>query len=289
MNSEKHEVLLRMRAIELLALWEGRVITNHLVDWFGVSRQQASNDIKRYINDRNPGSMVYRPGDKGYIPKPDFKPVLTSGQVNEYLEMIVGVSNQSVAVTLEAKEHFSAVQLPDRSVKPEVLRALLKACRVGVPVKIIYASMNNPVPHERVISPHTLIYSGFRWHVRAYCHLRNEYRDFVLSRITQPEDANEAFISSAEDTLWNESVSLVLVANSNLTTEQQRLVERDYGMSEGVLEFSTRKALVHYTLQRFQAAISAEERKEPLKFPIMVSEPCALDLQDVLFGGTGNA
>jgi len=289
MISEKHEVLLRMRAIELLALWEGRVITNHIVGWFGVSRQQASIDIKRYINDRNPNSMVYRPGEKGYIPREDFKPVLTGGHVNEYLELISGVSNQSVAVTLEAKDHFSAVQRPDRSVKPEVLRIILKACRLSTAIKINYASMNNPTPHRRVISPHTLIYTGFRWHVRAYCHLRNEYRDFVLSRITQPEDSSEAFKSSADDKLWNESVSLKLVANDNLSPEQQRLVESDFGMVNGVLEITVRKAVVHYTLQRFQAAISGEDRKESLKFPIMVSETCALGLQDVLFGSSGNA
>ena len=49
MTIEKHEVLLRMRAIELLAYWEGRLVTNRLVGWFGVSRQQASADIKRYM------------------------------------------------------------------------------------------------------------------------------------------------------------------------------------------------------------------------------------------------
>lgn len=46
MEAEKHIVLLRLRAIELLAYWEGRLVTNRLVDWFGISRQQATADIK---------------------------------------------------------------------------------------------------------------------------------------------------------------------------------------------------------------------------------------------------
>ncbi|RLA53243.1 MAG: WYL domain-containing protein, partial [Gammaproteobacteria bacterium] len=41
MGAAKHEVLLRLRAIELLAYWEGRLVTNRLVAWFGISRQQA--------------------------------------------------------------------------------------------------------------------------------------------------------------------------------------------------------------------------------------------------------
>ncbi|NVK29388.1 MAG: WYL domain-containing protein [Gammaproteobacteria bacterium] len=283
MSFDKHEVLLRLRAIELLALWEGRVITNHIVDWFGVSRQQASIDIKRYINDRNPGSMVYKPSEKGYIPKQGFKPVLTNGHVNDYLELISGVTNQSIAVTLEAKEHFSAVQLPDRSVKPEVLRSLLKACRLSMAIKITYASMNNPNPHQRVISPHALIYTGFRWHVRAYCHLRNQYRDFVLSRITSPAESDEEPINRDADKLWNESITIKLVANNNLTPIQQKLVELDYAMTQGALEITVRKALVHYTLQRFQAAITNDNRKEVHKYHLMVADDSVLAIQGLLF------
>ena len=61
MGAEKHEVSLRLRAIELLAHWEGRLVTNQLVDWFGISRQQASADIKRYMVIYNPDSLVHDP------------------------------------------------------------------------------------------------------------------------------------------------------------------------------------------------------------------------------------
>ncbi len=57
MTAERHEVLLRLRAIELLAYWEGRLVTNKLVAWFGVSRQQASSDIRRYLISHNPDSL----------------------------------------------------------------------------------------------------------------------------------------------------------------------------------------------------------------------------------------
>jgi len=73
----KHEVLLRLKAIEILSYWEGRLVTNRLTDWFGISRQQASSDIKRYLSEHNPASLVHDPSVKAYIPKADFKPVLT--------------------------------------------------------------------------------------------------------------------------------------------------------------------------------------------------------------------
>ena len=81
MGDEKHEVSLRLRAIELLAHWEGRLVTNRLVDWFGISRQQASADIKRYITNYNPDSLVHDLAVKAYAPKPGFRPVLTTGCV----------------------------------------------------------------------------------------------------------------------------------------------------------------------------------------------------------------
>lgn len=36
MTTDKHEVLLRMRAIELLAYWEGRLVTNRLMSWLAL-------------------------------------------------------------------------------------------------------------------------------------------------------------------------------------------------------------------------------------------------------------
>jgi hypothetical protein len=42
------DLLLRYRTIEIIALWEGRLTTNHLCATFGIGRQQASKDINTY-------------------------------------------------------------------------------------------------------------------------------------------------------------------------------------------------------------------------------------------------
>ena len=286
--SDKHEVLLRMKAVELLAYWEGRVVTNRLVSWFGISRQQAGHDIKRYITERNPKSLVYSPSSKGYIPSTSFKPVLTQGHINEYLDMISGIEGETFSVTVESSEHLAAVQIPDRSVKPEVLREVLKACRTSQNLEITYSSMNNPIPHQRIISPHTLIYTGFRWHVRAYCHTRRNYRDFILSRIQKPISVTGEFVTNEADALWHESVTLSLVANPNLSNDQRRLVEQDFCMSDGQLTIEVRKALAHYALQRYQAGITELEINEPFKHPIVISSEARQRLKPFLFTGSSH-
>ena len=46
----------------------------------------------------------------------------------------------------------------------------------------------HPNVEIRLIAPHTLVYTGMRWHVRAYCEKNGQYRDFVLSRLRgEPE------------------------------------------------------------------------------------------------------
>jgi len=289
MMTEKHEVLLRMRAIELLAYWEGRLVTNRLMGWFGVSRQQASADIKRYMANHNPNSLVHDPSVKAYVPQPGFQPVLTKGHINEYLDMVSGLVSESMAITLETDTNLASVQLPDRSVRPEVVREVIKACRASSSIKILYASMENPSWSERVISPHTLVYTGFRWHVRAYCHKRGEHRDFILSRIDRtPRPADMAAPPVDEDEQWNEVISITLIPNIHLNDGQKTLVEKDYGMPEGRFQIRVRKSLAHYTLQRYQAAITDEEISNSSQYPIQLLEQDRRALFPYLFGSSSS-
>lgn len=271
MTEDKYDVILRLRAIELLAYWEGRLVTNRLMAWFGISRQQASSDIKRYNAQSNPNSLIHDPSVKGYVPVPGFQLVLTTGHINEYLDMLSGMVSESHSLISTPEKHLLAVQLPDRSVRPEVVREVLKACRNGTSLKIIYASMNNPVWHERVISPHTLVYTGFRWHVRGYCHKSQTFKDFLLSRIDRtPQVVEQKAVDISQDHLWNEEVVLTLVPNPKLNESQKMLIEKDFGMPDGRLQITVRKALVHYSLQRYQVTINAEEVTDALKYPLVL-------------------
>lgn len=285
MQQKKHEIALRQRAIEVLSYWEGRLVTNRLMEWFGISRQQASADIKKYLTEVNPGSLHHDPAVKGYIPKAGFQPVLTKGDISEYLDLVSGMDGESGDDLGNAQPHLVTVTLPDRTVRPEIVRELLKASRSGLSVKILYASMTNPIVSERVISPHTLVYTGFRWHVRAFCHKRREFRDFILSRIDRaPWPAPDTSPSPEDDSLWTETIQLTLVPNPKLNDKQKAVVEKDFGMPDGRLHIRTRKALAHYTLQRYQAAITVDEAADEFKFPIILLEADRKRMTPLMFG-----
>jgi predicted DNA-binding transcriptional regulator YafY len=110
--------------------------------------------------------------------------------------------------------------------------------------------LNHPDREGRIIVPHTLIYSGLRWHVRAWCEKNSEYRDFVLSRFRGiPEIMDESEHGADADTGWNTHVTVRIAPDPRLSRDQQDVVETDYGMENGVLEVSTRARLVPYVLQ----------------------------------------
>ncbi|MDC6684783.1 WYL domain-containing protein, partial [Leclercia adecarboxylata] len=129
----------------------------------------------------------------------------------------------------------------------------LRAFREGLRLECDYVSFTTPEAETRLIAPHTLIYTGMRWHVRAYCEKNKDYRDFVLSRFRGvPELMDDGTENTREqDPGWSTQVQVIIELDSRLP-EQQAIIETDYGMQDGRLVIETRDALVQYVLQRYQ-------------------------------------
>lgn len=250
------DLALRYRLIETVVWWEGRLTTKHLSQSFGISRQQASKDINTYINDYASKNLVYDKQAKGYLPTRHFKPVFIDDSASAYLDLLN--QNNERAPHIEglalAYAHTEVLTVPDRSVKPEILRPLLKACREKRRLDIEYVSFNSPELEGRTIAPHTLVYTGMRWHVRAYCEKNRKYRDFVLSRLRGiPELRDDETDNGIDlDEEWNTLVDVIFKPDERLTTAQRAIIEVDYGMTDGQLVVRRPQALVKYVVKRFQ-------------------------------------
>ena len=250
------DLALRYRLIETVAWWEGRLTTVHLIQSFGISRQQASKDINTYITEHAPKNLTYDKQLKGYVPSKQFKPLFIDDSASAYLHLLY--QNNARAPHIEglalAYAHTLVLEVPDRSIKAEILRPLLKACREHLRLEIEYVSLANPKPEVRLIAPHTLIYTGMRWHVRAFCEKNQAYRDFVLSRLRGvPEVMDDVTEHGIEgDHEWNTEVPVLIIPDERLTPTQKAIIETDFGMVDGKLEIPSRQALVKYVLQRYQ-------------------------------------
>jgi predicted DNA-binding transcriptional regulator YafY len=278
------DLLLRYRYIETIALWEGRLTTRHLCDTFGIGRQQASKDINNYLREVGPGNLEYDKYLKGYRPTSEFAPSVTRGAADEYLHLMARNNElsdvfESLALNTANAESLS---VPVRDVKPEVLRPILQAARQQKRLDVDYVSINNPDHEGRIIVPHTLVHTGLRWHVRAWCEKNQEYRDFVLSRFRDiPEIMDKSDHGIEGDKDWNTIITIRVVADPRLTQEQQRVIEHDYGMENGLLEVSTRAKLVPYALKLLHLE-NTEEKSDPTAQQIIVENRA--ELEPWLFG-----
>ncbi|HAS8484820.1 WYL domain-containing protein [Vibrio vulnificus] len=253
------DLLFRYRMIEVIALWEGRLTTNHLIKSFGIGRQQASKDINSYLSEVAPGNLVYDKQLKGYKPSDSFAPELTSGHADEYLHILA--RSEDMAVTFNELdmgfENVSMVRPVTRNISPQVLRPLVQAIREKKRVDISYTSLKDGIEVERIISPHTLVCTPLRWHVRAYCEHANDYRDFVLSRIRGIPCLEAKRVKGREhDELWNTPLTVDLKPDPRLTEVQANVVEHDYGMEKGTLTTPTNAALVRYVLDAYNIDIN---------------------------------
>ncbi len=247
------DLLSRYRLIEIIAYWEGRLTTKHLIDAFGIGRQQASKDINTYLKTIAPGNLVYDKYIKGYRPSQAFIPKLTKGQTEEYLQLVA--AKQSLNDTFTdlhlGLQHAEALRVPLRNTRPEIIRALITAMREQQRLEVDYVSIVSPNRDGRIIVPHSIVNTGLRWHVRAWCEKNQDYRDFVLSRFR----GEASLLGPSEhgldgDTAWNTQIEIYVTADQRLSPAQRDVVVRDYGMLNGRLTIQTRAALTYYVLQQ---------------------------------------
>lgn len=246
------ELLMRYRLIEIVALWEGRLTTTHLINSFGIARQQASKDINSYLRDIAPDNLVYDAKLRGYKPSPDFKPKVTTGLSDEYLHALA--SSKDLAHTFQQLDlgfaNTELLQPPLRQVDPALLRTLVQAAREGLKVDMGYVSLTSPDEESRIIAPHSLVCTPLRWHVRAYCEKNRDFRDFVLSRFRGVHSVEgKAEFKQDADERWNTIVPIKLIPDTRLTDYQKAIIETDYNMQQGKRIIQVRSALVPYAVQ----------------------------------------
>jgi len=238
----------RLRAIEIILYWHGKLNTADIIATFGVSRIQASKDIKKYIQ-HYPNNTNYSLSDRAYLKASTFTLDLTSGSIDEYIDHIGRMSE------LRSNPTFEKLSAHSKSLNPKYMAAILRSINAKKGLSITYGSKTTPKGEIRTIHPHSLVDTGFRWHIRAYCEKHKDFRDFNLGRIFEEPTITNSSINNAtkeHDEQWHLIVNLLLRANPASGEPYQKLIEMEFDMEQGTLCVPTRACLVHYMLQRYQ-------------------------------------
>lgn len=256
MDNDKSElrwgVEQRLEFIEFRLFWEGHVNRSDLMDQFGVSVNQASTDLNRYIGFA-PANMVYDKSARTYVRGSAFQPQFLEPDASRYLAQL-----RSVAENILDREDswianlpsFASAPTPVRGVDPVTLRSVVGAIRRSEEIEIRYQSLSSPDPRWRWIAPHAIAFDGFRWHARAFCLTDECFKDFLLSRMIEIRGSRESGTSADDDLDWNSEVVLEVAPHPELSETQAKVIALDYGMRGGSAKIKVRRALLYYALRR---------------------------------------
>ena len=244
----------RLEFIEFRLFWEGGVNRSDIINTFDVSVPQASKDLTLY-QDRAPNNAFYDKSAKRYVASEHFEPHFLKPDPDGYLSRL-----RSVAEGLIDLSESWITQVPDtdialtprRDIDAIVLRAVLGAVRDRRSVDVLYQSMSKdrPDPIWRRITPHAFGHDGFRWHVRAYCHVTDKFKDFLLPRILGIGALGDPGTAADQDELWQERFGVEIGPHPDLTSSQKAVVAKDYGMEGGTVVLTVRYAMLFYFLKR---------------------------------------
>ena len=256
MDSDKSElrwgVAQRLEFIEFRLFWEGHVNRSDLMEQFGLSVNQASADLNRYIG-FVPDNMVYDKSARTYVRGPDYIPKFLKPDASRYLAQLRSLADgilDSDDTWIAELPSYDAAPTPVRGVNPVTLRSVVGAIRRSEAIEVKYQSLSRPEPLWRWVAPHAIGFDGFRWHTRAFCLTDETFKDFLFSRIIQTRGVQPSEITDAADIDWQEYVTLEIGPHPELSESQKKVIALDYGMRGGTAKIKVRRALLYYSLKR---------------------------------------
>jgi predicted DNA-binding transcriptional regulator YafY len=202
--------------------------TRTLAKQFEITRKTAQRDIE-FMRDRLDAPLVYVHEKRGFtyedntyelpgywLGEEELISLLLSyrlasavpdiaikNALRSFLNQVLSKLSHARTITIKDLSHKVSVRnIAYSKTSEKIYHPMLQALLDGRPVQIEYFSPHNNENTTRDILPlHLLQYMG-TWHIIAHCALKNELRDFVLSRIRSISPCPEEIIPdiSAEAT-----------------------------------------------------------------------------------------
>ncbi|WP_454918541.1 helix-turn-helix transcriptional regulator [Xanthobacter sediminis] len=246
----------RFEFIEWKLFWEGGLNRSDLESAFEISTPQASVDLRRY-REIGGSNLEYDGTGRTFRPTPNMKPSFLKVSADRLLLQLRAL----LSGALPRREVWFR-DLPRTDIAPDIvrhvdadcLRRILDAIRAKRCVEVRYQSLTNS--RTRLIAPHALAYDGYRWHVRAWACDRDDFRDFVLTRIDRIKPGPAADFDPVDDLEWENFAKLDLRPHPGLTNEQSLAIQRDYAMKDGRREIDVRLSMAYYFIMRMNLDLS---------------------------------
>lgn len=259
----------RLRDLETLFVWEGALDNARIREVFGLQPVQASRWVMSFVAEH--GAGVQRATSHAPVkPAEAFKPMFERNGADDYLRLVESMRPSDVA------PFVTDVRYDLSPTAPELFAVMVQACRSGTGVDVFYRSMAEPDGLARRTYPHSLVRAARRWHVRAWCELRQAFRDFALGRVASASLVEaQSPMGMSQDKEWNELVRLVVVAHPALNPAQQNLIRHEYLGGQESKTIEVKQAIAGYVIQDLRIGIDLE-RDTPPAFQLYLSNAAEL-------------
>lgn len=253
----------RIRDLETVLLWEGQIDNQRIREILGVQPVWASRLLAELA------ASMGRRAERGTSHSPlklrKDRPQPTNGSPDDYLRVLLGAGHPQEGLE-DARMDLSVVE-------PRLFAAVAHAIRAQTGLEVLYRSMNRPQGTQRVIYPHALVRAPRRWHVRAWCADRQDFRDFTLGRIAQAQSTEEpAPRNRGIDRDWKTRVKIEIVAHPGLSADQRQMIGDEYYPGAQSKSLATRRCLVGYTLHDLSIAVDPRQQRPP-EYQLCVLDP----------------
>ena len=266
-EQKRWEVYKRLEFLEFQLYWKGIFRRRFMTEHFGISSVQATNDIRKY-QELAPRNIDYSLSKRCYYPTAPFHPLFYKPNSEDFL---VNLSQDSF-VSLNVS--CNVLSLPKQPIDSNYLRQIVQAIENKRTITVRYLSLSGDSDKWRQISPIGFISDGELWHVRAFCHNDNFYKNFTLSRFFGVQATNIISEMLPVDRQWEEEVEAVLIPNQAMSPQQKTILESEYHLKDGKLRVTIRMALYFYLKQRLHVN---EKNGDPLNCPWIIENKEALD------------
>lgn len=264
----------RLAYIEFRLYFLGEVGRADLMKRFGVAPAGATRDFALY-KDLFPDNISFNNVSKIYVIQESFTPAF-----EHVLERVLTALSQGFGDGVNpVAGPLIPCEVPNALNRPQIgiLAPISRAIHLGKAVRLRYFSHTSGAS-EREIVPFALATDGLRWHARAFDRKSQEFRDFVISRMSKPIVITDCAIEKHEtptnDIQWNRIVELELVPHPD--REHPEIAIRDFEMRDGVLHLKLRAAMAGYILRQWHVDCSPDHSLSDKAFRLWLSNPLAL-------------
>lgn len=264
----------RLAYIDFSLYFLGELRRLELAEKFETGPSGATRDIALY-RELAPQNCELDQSQKAYRPLATFNPLFKHSS-----RRVLTVLSQGFGEGLgDEPEPLVRCDIPKPLTEPavNVIAPISRAIHRGLAIRLHYTSVESGRT-EKTLVPIALVDNGVRWHARAFDRDKQEFRDYVLTRMANPfvlEDSPATKDETVEqDAQWSRVINLELVPHPD--HPRPELVKMDYGMTDGVFSLKVRAANAGYMLQRWSVDCSPNHELSPREFPLWLPDPFAL-------------